>query len=402
MSPQRLALRTLLMGSTRNILAVVLIAGSLCVLDLYAGHVASGRARMEYQAVVADRLGHLSIQPVAEGGQPEGARMFEPEQAQRVMRLLEASAGVALAVPQMRVAGIASTGTRSTLFAGEGILPVPPKAGLLKPAPGKLEPATPQGIALRQHQARALGLASGGNLTLTGASLDTQAKPLDATVVDIYEAASDGDTGRSPLLMPFSLAQSLLDTERTERVVVYLAEPVRMEESRAALTAALRAVGIPVLVKTWLEQSPALASERAAADIAFDSIAGMVFAVIGATVAATLSMNALERRREVATLRALGMRSSAVFTMFVTEALWMALTGVLVSLVASALVAWIINRAALSYTTQQALGGAPMLLELDFSRMGMAVLTVLAVAILAALVPAFKAARGPIAPALAA
>jgi putative ABC transport system permease protein len=65
-------------------------------------------------------------------------------------------------------------------------------------------------------------------------------------------------------------------------------------------------------------------------------------------------------------------------------------------------VAWIINRAALSYNTQQALGGAPMLVELDFSRMGMAVLTVLAVALLAALVPAFKAARGAIAPALAA
>ena len=88
--------------------------------------------------------------------------------------------------------------------------------------------------------------------------------------------------------------------------------------------------------------------------------------------------------------------------MFVMEALWMALTGVVVSLVASGLIAWIVNRAALSYTAQNALNTAPMLVELDFKRMGMAVVAVLAVALLAALVPSFKAARSAIAPALAA
>ena len=146
----------------------------------------------------------------------------------------------------------------------------------------------------------------------------------------------------------------------------------------------------------------AYANERGATDVAFDSVAGMVFAVIAATVAATISMNAFERRREVGTLRALGMRSSSVFLMFVMEGVLMALTGVLISLVASGLIAWIVNRAALSYTTASAAHNAPMLVELDFERMSMAVVTVLAVALLAALVPSFKAARGAIAPTLAA
>lgn len=402
MSPQRLALRSLMQGKTRSILAIVLIAASLCMLDLYAGHIASGRERLEYQAVIGERLGHLAILPVAEPGSGPGMRMFDPAEALRVIRLVEASPGVALVVPQMSVAGIASTGERSTLFFGEGIVSTPDHPGAQKQLPGKLNPATRNGIAVSSRQAHSLGLANGSNVTLTGASLDTQGKPLDAQVVDVYNSAGRPEHGRNPVLMPFTMAQSLLDTERTERIVVYLMEPAPIEVRRMALASALRNAGIPVHIKTWQEQSVGYASERGAADIAFDSMAGMVFAVIAATVAATISMNALERRRDVGTLRALGMRSSAVFMTFVMEALWMALTGVMVSLVASGLIAWIVNRAALSYTADQAISSAPMLVELDFNRMGMAVITVLAVALLAALVPAFKAARAPIAPALAA
>ena len=401
MSPARLSLRTLLMGSTRSVLAIVLIAASLCVLDLFAGHIASARARMEYQAVIGERLGHLAILRAGEPGSTNATRMFDQAEAQRVIRLAEASRGVALVVPQMSVSGIAFTGQRSALFFGEGIVSTP-DSGATRPLPGKLNPAARNGIALSSKQAKSLGLVHGSSLTLSGASLEARTVPLDAQVIDVYSSVGRPENGRNPLLMPFAMAQSLLDTQLTERIVVYLAEGTHTEERRGALAAALRAAGIPVHVKTWQEQSNLFVNERGASDVAFDSVAGMVFAVIAATIAATMSMNALERRREVGTLRALGMRSSAVFMMFVLEALWMALMGVVVSLVASGLIAWIVNRAALSYTAQNALSSAPMLVELDFKRMGMAVVAVLAVALLAALVPSFKAARGAIAPALAA
>ena len=401
MSPQRLALRTLLLGNTRSVLAIVLIASSLCVLDLFAGHIASARARMEHQAVIGERLGHLAILRAAEPGNMRTTRMFEPAEALRVIRLAEATAGVSLVVPQMSVSGIASTGERSALFFGEGVVSTPDHAGAARHLPGKLNPSARNGIAVSSKQAKSLGLVHGSNVTLTGATLDARTAPLDAQIVDVYSSVGRPENGRNPLLMPFELAQTLLDTELTERIVVYLSEGTHTEERRTALGTALRAAGIPVHVKTWQEQSVAYANERGASDIAFDSVAGMVFAVIAATIAATISMNALERRREVGTLRALGMRSSSVFMMFVMEALWMAVTGVVVSLVGSGLIAWIVNRAALSYTAQSALSTAPMLVELDFNRMAMAVVAVLAVALLAALVPSFKAARNAIAPALA-
>lgn len=399
MSPPLLAFRTLLLGNTRSVLAIILIAASLCVLDLFAGHILSARARLEYQAVIGQRMGHLAVLRAPEPGAAPGTPMFEPAEALRVIQMAQGSAGVALVVPQMSVSGIASTGSRSALFFGEGIVSTP-EPGIGQQFPGKLNPTERRGIALSRRQANALGLANGSSLTLTGATLDARTTPMLAEVVDIYSASSPDGSTRSPLLMPFSMAQTLLDTERTERIVVYLSDTSRTDERRQALAANLRAAGIPAVVKTWQEQSLAYASERGASDIAFDSVAGMVFAVIAATVAATIAMNALERRREVATLRALGMRSSAVFLMFVMEGIWMALTGVIFSLISSGTIAWIVNRAAMSYGTSHPLSRAPMLVELDFNRMAMVVLTVLAVALLAALVPAFKAARAAIAPAL--
>jgi putative ABC transport system permease protein len=297
----------------------------------------------------------------------------------------------------MSVSGIAYTGKRSALFFGEGI-----GAASVTPAlPGKLKLQRRKGIALSSGQAQALGVSNGASLTLMGATLDAHALPLDAEVVDVFSSADFGPGARS-LLMPFEMAQTLLDTARTERFVVYLSDPSQLDARRQALLAALRRAGLRVEIHSWQDQSPAYAKEKRESELSLDSVAGMVFAVIAASVAATVSMNALERRREVATLRALGMHSSRVFLMFSAEAMWMASIGVLCSLVGSSVISWMVNRAALSYSTHHTLKRAPMLVELDFERMTMAVVAAVAVALLASLVPAFKAARTDVAEGLAA
>jgi putative ABC transport system permease protein len=392
MSPQRLAWRTLLQGRPRSVLAVLIIAAALCGLDLLAGHNASTRARLEYQAIIGDRLGHLAIWRA--GTAPGGAaqrKSFDADEAARVRSAVLAAGGVALLMPQNSVSGLAATSARSALFDGQG---VGADDGALY-LPGKLDPARPGGIAVSTGQARALGLRAGSSLTLTAATADAPGQPVSAEVVDVYASSN-----ARAIVLPFPMAQALLDTERVERFVVFLHNPAHLEDSRRALLAALAAQGIRADIRTWREQSATYARARANADLTFDSVAGMAFAVIAAAIAATISMNALERRREVATLRALGMRASAVFLMYAAEALMMALTGLLAGAVASGLVAWVVNRLALPASARLLGSGAPMLVELDGQRMFMAVLAVMAVALLAVLVPAFKAARAGIAESL--
>jgi ABC-type lipoprotein release transport system permease subunit len=238
MSPQRLALRTVLLGRPRTVLAVLVIAASLSALDLFAGHIASTRARLEYRAVIGERLGHLAIQR-SRTRQHEGAPMFDREEATRIRRIAEATAGIALVLPQMSLAGLASTGERSATFDGEGIDPESPAD-----APGKLKASVRNGIAVSSGHARSLGLRNGSNVTLTGATTDTRAQPLSAEVVDIFSTAGLSTDARS-VLMPFEMAQTLLDTQRTERFVVFLADPAQLEKKarRTAQRAAARRRG---------------------------------------------------------------------------------------------------------------------------------------------------------------
>jgi ABC-type lipoprotein release transport system permease subunit len=292
MTGQRLAVRNLVLGRGRAMLAIMLIGASLCVLDIFAGHMAGARAAVEYQAVIGKGLGHLSIIPAS--GDGYAPHVFDAGQTARLRRILQAHQGVALATPEPS--------------------------------------ATTQGSAV-------------------------------------------------------------------ERLVVYLHDPATMARRREELTSAVRHAGIGARVLTWEEQSSAWLEQRGASELAFDSVAGMVFATIAATIAATLSMNGLERRRETATLRALGMRSSSVFLMVVAEGLWMTGIGAALSLVASGSISWMVNRIGLEAVAP---GGPPVLLELDVERMVMAIVAVLAVSLLASLVPAFKAARAPVAPALSA
>ena len=396
MSPYRLAWRTLLLGRPRAVLATLLIAASLCVLDLFAGSIASTRAGMEHQAVIVERMGHLTVLPAPARGTARQARRFSADEAARVHAVLAATRGIALVAPEIGVAGIAATGTRSVAFAGAGMrLPDEPAMALLQAAPGRLQARVGNGIAISQAKAGALAVRVGSAVTLTAAVPDGAPRRVVAQVVDVYGAGAGAEQGRS-LLMPLELAQDLLNTDTVERFVVFLSDPALMERRRGLLAAALRTAGVEAEVRTWQELSPAWNRARSASDLAFDSIAGMVFAVIAASIAATMSINALERRRELATLRALGMRSHSVFLMLITEALGMALMGVAASLVASGVIAWVINRISLADGALNALPGT-MPVELDVNRMMMAVVAVLAVVLMAALVPAFKAARAHVA-----
>lgn len=372
MSPQRLALRTLLLGRARSVWAVVLIAVCLCVLNLFAGTIASARARLEYQAVVGERLGHLAITGA-------DAAPFAPDQSQAIQRLAERAPGVAAVTPQMRVAGVASTGQRSALFDGEGI------------------GGRGAGVALSADSARALGLRQGAGVTLNGVGAGAPDIALNTRVAEIYSAADFGAGARS-LLMPFEMAQAVRGTGGTERLVVTLADPTQLLAQRRALAEALRGAGQAVEVHTWQELSPSYLKAKGVAELTLGCVAGAVFAAIAAIIAATVSMNAFERRREVATLRALGMRGGAVVAMFSVEALLIAAGGVLVALVGSGSAAWIVNRAGLSWMEQQQ---APMRVELEAGAMLMAALAAMTVALVAALAPAWRAGRADVAQGLA-
>jgi putative ABC transport system permease protein len=114
-------------------------------------------------------------------------------------------------------------------------------------------------------------------------------------------------------------------------------------------------------------------------------VLGAVLATVAAAVAATAALQGMARRRELATLRALGLRKRELVLLLELEALWITSIGMLLGLVAGGVMARIANHA------------APLLLipAMDAVLTGLALL--LGTAALAALVPAIGAARHDVA-----
>lgn len=384
MNPLRLALRTLLFGSPRARVATLMIAASLCALDLLAGRLAGERSRLEYQAVVGERLGHLAL-VARDGGQLTEAR------AAQAKRVAENVRGVALVVPQLDLVGVAASGRRSALFNGTGM---PAAAGA--ELPGKLAPGQGDGIAVSDGQARALGIGHGSTVTITAIAPDARPAPVTARVVDVYSTRGLNANARN-VLVPLAMAQDLLDKPVVQRLAVFLSTPANVEGRRAALAEAMRRAGIEVEVRSWRDLSPSYARGDWAFSLQFASAAAVVLVFVIALVAATLSLGAHERRRELSLLRALGMRRRAVFGLMVAEAVWMAAVGAALSFAGSGLVAWTVNRAALPFASQPAFARPPVLVELDPDRLFATMLALLAAALLAACIPAFKAARADLA-----
>lgn len=388
MNPLRLALRTFMFGQPRARVATLLIAASLCALDLLAGRLAGERARLEYQAVVGERLGHLALVP-------RDGKALDETRAAQAKRIAEGVRGVALVVPQLDLVGVAASGRRSALFNGTG-MPARQPGGADNELPGKLVPGQRNGIAVSDGQARALGVGHGSTLTITAIAPDARQAPLTAQVVDVYSTKGLNANARD-VLVPLAMAQDLLDKPVVERLAVYLSSPANVEARRVALAEAMRGAGIDVDVRSWRELSPTYARGDWAFGLEFSSAAAVVVVLVMALVAATLSLGAHDRRRELATLRALGMRRRAVFGLVVAEAVWMAAAGAALSFGASGLVAWTVNRAALPFASQPAFARPPVLVELDPDRLLATGLAVLAAALLAACIPAFKAARADLA-----
>lgn len=145
------------------------------------------------------------------------------------------------------------------------------------------------------------------------------------------------------------------------------------------------------------EQARALSPIQAQAwALALRCVLATMLVVVAAAVAASAALQAVTRRRELATLRALGMRKRDLVLLLELEALWISLIGMLLGLVAGGGIAWVANRAASAWqgVPEQ---GVPLLLApaMDAILAGLGAL--LGTAALAALVPAIGAARHDVA-----
>lgn len=188
------------------------------------------------------------------------------------------------------------------------------------------------GVFLSTRLAGRLGLSEGDAVTVYGAGTTTRTQ-----VVGLLEAGTSAVNRGEFAVAALPLAQQFAGKPGRLDVVWAVAEPgVAPTRLEAALA---DRVGDRAVVS-----SPRLRAEQAADQVAplrqeLLVIAGAVLVVAGFLVFNTMSMTALERRRELATVRALGGRRRHLLAGFLGEAVIVGMLGSAVGIAAGLVVA---------------------------------------------------------------
>jgi putative ABC transport system permease protein len=272
--------------------------------------------------------------------------------------------------------------------AGAGYLDAAARGALTEPVTaGSLDRLEAGTVAVSAQLAAERGLAPGGSLRLAP---PTVVRPVSLTVVAVL-----GGDGRSLLL-------SLDDHRRLvpgadERVLVSAADGVSAAAGREAVTAATAGYA-EVRVADFASYVEQLTS-------AVDQLVAMVGGLLGLAIliallgiATTLSLSVVERARESALLRALGLTKGQLRGMLAVEAAITALLGAVLGLVLGLVFAWV----ALGALAVQSGLGDGAVFSVPWAELGTGVAAAALVGLLASVVPGRQAARVEAAAALTA
>lgn len=393
-----LALRNAFRNRRRSFVTLAAIALGLAAINLFSGYIANVYAGLEQQAVMGERLGHLTI--FKRGFQLEGKLhpkrfLFTPEETKKIDTLILLEPGTKLVSPRLSINGLISNGNASTVFIGEGIVADHNDklgATLEGDSGGRLDVHRDAGVAVSSDLAKLLNLKKGETFSLLASTLDGQANAVDADVVDIFNTGSAG-TNDKYVLTTLALAQSLMNTESVERFVVLLDNASLTEQVKLQLGDRLRAAGFDVEIRTWQEMSSFYTQVKGLFDMIFSFIASIVLVISAMSVANTMSMAVIERTREIGTLRALGLTDAGVVRLFAFEGFWIALLGCLLGLVVTIIAALCINASGIGYMPPNSSDRVLLQVDLDWLRMGGIALAVSFFAVLCAAYPAYRATR---------
>jgi putative ABC transport system permease protein len=228
-------------------------------------------------------------------------------------------------------------------------------------------------VILPRSQSERLGLGLGSTMRFTVGG----ATPADLRVVGIVERTLPGKAGET-VLVGWSDATALFGVLGADSFAVRFA-PGASADARPALEAAARELA--------LEPNTLEAVRGAIGDALgqvfglFDALAVVAVLVAGLGIVNTLTMNVVERVREIGVLRATGMTRSQVWRMVVIEAGVLGVIGAVLGCLAG-----LGAGAALIALTGGGIGAAG--LDVPWVTMGLAALFGIAIAMLAAYYPA--------------
>ncbi len=337
----KLAVRNILRNRRRSFVTLLAIGVGFASISLYYGYIHSVYNGLRIMAIRGEGLGHLRINKAGwqEKGklQPE-KYMFSKEDTQKIIKLVTEEKNVVLATPQIQVTGIVTNGIASTVFIAQGVVPKDDKvikggwADYLPIKGQTLNDEKRYGVEIAKDLAKYLNLTQGKDGVVMAPTLSGQMNALDIQINGVYDSGSDFSNDKF-MRFNFYFAQSLLDTQSAERVVVLLTDWQDTERMRTTLLKKLQAAGVDCEIRTWEELSLSFSKQKAMLDMMFMFLFSIVLVIVVMTTVNTMGMAILERTREIGTLRALGLKRRGVSLLFALEGAFLGFFGSIMGII---------------------------------------------------------------------
>jgi putative ABC transport system permease protein len=196
------------------------------------------------------------------------------------------------------------------------------------------------------------------------------------------------------ILMPLALAQRLTNTQAISGYTIKLSDPDTTQAFIARTKQAASAAGIEVDVTPWNEHHLSDLYRRAMDLLSTwrTLVLAVVMTVAGMSVFNTLVKSIAERTREIGTLRSIGFRRKHIVAMFAWESALLALLSASVGLVLTVVFSFAIDHAGITYDGGVSADPIPLRIAFVPGTYLQAAVFLCAIAVVATLLPARRAA----------
>jgi putative ABC transport system permease protein len=276
------------------------------------------------------------------------------KKANKIIKKMEQSPEVRLAMKRLLFSGIVSKGEISTVFRGTGIesfkesrLRQGNSSGAFKTGSMfKENSKNNYKIVLAIDLARKLNAKVGDSVTILSTTVEGGINAIDVSVAGIY------DTGipivnTIELKVPLFLAQELLLTKKISRIVLRLQDIESTEISLPLIDKKLKQIttsNIKLSTRTWYELKPYFNSVKTIYYNIFTLMGIIILLVALLSVSNVMGTSVNERIPEVGTLRSFGIPKWQLRLNFVFEGFIVGFIGTIIGIVIGVILAFFINQ----------------------------------------------------------
>ncbi len=336
----KIALRNIFRNRRRSAITLAVIVFGAIGLILFGGYKAITFRGLRESTI--RRIGHLQVFK-AGYAKAESQKPLEYglENAAAIRKDLERDPRVKSTAAQITLMGLISNGDKSETYIATAVEPEKENAmNAHRLVDGtELPDHESDAILIGRGLATSLHVKPNDYLTLMTTTVTGSLNAMDVRVAGIITMGVKEYDDRA-IKMPIDGAQQLLQTNKIEKLLVFLNQT---EETAAVEAAMQKKFAGQLETKNWSQLAPFYHQVVMLYNGIFGFLGLIVFGTVIFSVANTIVMSVFERTREIGTLLAVGTTRGKVWRMFFAEGFLIGVIGGLLGILAGIALAQLIN-----------------------------------------------------------